>query len=173
MGASGIAAYVAELAARDVPPEAVLVAIRSWPAGSDFPPSVPNLAAAARRDLSGPTFDEMLAGVYRRGGVLLAPAPRNAFDRADRERLRDEAQLARAGGMHPLISGFVGHVGLAWLRTRDPAGEYGFAHRRELEQAWSRFTGREQERDALPSARRGGPGKIDAIRAIGDGHGSN
>lgn len=47
-GREGLAAYLAELEARGISPEAALQAIRSWPAGSDFPPSAPNLAARAR-----------------------------------------------------------------------------------------------------------------------------
>jgi hypothetical protein len=57
-GREALAAYVAELEARGVRPEAALVAIRSCPAEQKFPPSAPELAALARRDPSRPTFDE-------------------------------------------------------------------------------------------------------------------
>jgi len=47
-GREGIAAYLSELEARGAHPEAVLLAIRSWPP-AEFPPSAPSLARAAVR----------------------------------------------------------------------------------------------------------------------------
>ena len=69
-GRETIAAYVAELEARGVSPDAALVAIRS--SDGEFPPSAGKLAAAARTDPSAPTFDELLGGLYAPGGVVRA-----------------------------------------------------------------------------------------------------
>lgn len=69
-GREVLAAYLAELEARGVTPEAALVAIRSCGADQKFPPSAPELAALARRDPDRPTFDELLNQLYGPGGVF-------------------------------------------------------------------------------------------------------
>src|SRR5690242_13937852 len=71
-GDQGIAAYLAELAARDVTPDSAIVAIRSCPASQTYPPSAAELAALAHRDPSTPTFIEMVRLVFGSRGVLAA-----------------------------------------------------------------------------------------------------
>lgn len=169
-GADAIAAYLAELQARGLSAEGVLIAIRTWPAGTDFPPSAPNLAAAARRDPNAPTFAEMLELVYGRGGVLRArPAQRVFAGEAERERAWRAAALERAALMHPLVTGFVASQGVARLRMLpldDP--DYGPIRRKELAAEWAEFVERNEGREvaALVAGRRGEMGAFDPARAL-------
>jgi hypothetical protein len=170
-GREALVAYVEELEARHVHPEEALVAIRACSASQTFPPSAPELAALARRDPTAPAFDDVLTAIYGRGGVLLV-APPIVFDSRERAALHDEACFAKAREIHPMVFGFVDHVGLAWLRTRDVAGEFGFSHRRELMVAWDQWTARDAESRLFALAAGRGPGRlsrVDGLRAIGAG----
>lgn len=69
-GRSAIAAYMAELEARGLTPDAAVVAIRACGAEQKFPPSAPELAGLARQDPDRPTFDELLHQLYGPGGVF-------------------------------------------------------------------------------------------------------
>jgi len=146
-GREAIAAYVAELAARGITPDAAICAIRM--SESPFPPSAGDLQQAARRDHSAPTCEEMLVLVRR-------AAKRDG---------RDDEALA-----HPLVASFVTRYG--WDRLRllpidDP--ERGGLHRRDLQGAWDRhveaFDGRELA--ALASGRPDGLRQLDPLHALG------
>lgn len=172
-GADAIGAYVEEVRARGVTAEQALAAIRSWPAGSDFPPSAPNLAAAARRDASVPTFDELFTLIYGRGGILKARGPYTGPVR-DPQKARDAAAMNRAAQMHPLISAFVGRYGLQRLRlleVDDP--DIGGIKRRELAESWSRFLEASEGREVAALVARRGRGELrgidlDPLAALGE-----
>lgn len=169
-GREAIAAFVGELEARGLDPDTALRAIRTWPAGSDFPPSAPNLAAAARRDVAAPTSDEIFQLIFGRRGILRARPPYTGFVTAE---TIEEARLARAAEMHPLVAGFVRVQGLrrlSLLEVDDP--EYGELRRKELAEAWARFVeaheGREAEEMAALGAgeTRSGLRRLDPLEAL-------
>ena len=163
-GRETIAAYVAELEARGVSPDAALVAIRS--SDGEFPPSAGKLAAAARTDPSAPTFDELLGGLYAPGGVVRAlwSWTGEKGERIARERLEAEHELVRA---------FVANVSLEWLRNLDPReGQHEFAgaDRRKLEASWREFVETADERHVhalvMGGRRGGGLQAVDPARSI-------
>lgn len=170
-GKEAIAAYIGELRARGLTAEQVLTAIRTWPAGSDFPPSAPNLAAAARKDPSKPTFDEALELWRHALRAWNLPLTGNYGSEAEMAKLRKQRVLDRAAGMHPLVASFVDRHGV--YRLQDEVGEldgqYGAIRRQELEAAWQEhcdaFDGRETA--ALASGRRGEMGRLDPLSALG------
>lgn len=171
-GRDAFEAYLHVLQARGLTADEVLRAIGTWPAGTDFPPSAPNLAAAARKDPSAPTFEEMCQLVFEAGGVLRAVGVHD-FDRRLRERLRDEAQWARAATMHPLVGAFVRSYGLDRLRgldLTDPA--FGAARRHQLHEAWDAFCEAHESREvaAIAGGRRAeGLARLDPLTALGKG----
>jgi hypothetical protein len=168
MGREGIAAYVAALQDRGLDADRVARAIDTWPAGSDFPPSAPNLAAAALKDPGVPTFDEMVLLIFGPGGVLLARGP-HVFDRKERELLREDAMLRRAAGMHPVIGAFIRSQGIAHLVALDlNDDEFGQARRAQLRVAWVAFSEAHAGREvaSLVSARRGELGCFDPLAAL-------
>lgn len=154
-GREAFSLYVGELQARGLSAEDALQAVRKWPAGSDFPPSAPNLAAAARRDPERPTFDELLAQLYgpggvfgfKRSGVTISDWVLKFVKRYGRERLR--------------------------LLPVDDLDDGKWA-RRGLEQSWTAFLeateGREVAEIAERSAR-GSLGRFDPAAALPEGTG--
>lgn len=167
-GQNGIAAYVRELEARGLGASRTLLAIRSWPAGSDFPPSAPNIAARARRDVSTPTFDECYRLIYGRNGILRArpPYPGRALRPAD----FDEARRRKLSEVHPLVRSFVERHGLARLQAlevEDP--EFGELRRKELRASYEQHRAVFEERGAvaLASGGRDGLRSLDPLSAIG------
>ena len=172
-GREAVAAYIRELMARGLSAERVLVAVRTWPAGSDFPPSAPNLAAAALRDPSAPTFVEalrlmwMAARAYN--GRLAGSFDTEAQMLGARERLVSE----RAAGLHPLVASFIARVGPGRLvdELAGLSGEYGGVRRRDLERMWGEHVVACEVRGvaALVSGRSGRDalGRLDPLAAIG------
>jgi hypothetical protein len=150
----------------------VMTAIRTLAhKGDPFLPSAPEILRILEHDPMAPAFDDMLTAIYGKGGVLLAPPP-NVFDARERAAAHDEACLERAAAGHADVAGFVGHVGLAWLRTRDVDSEFGYVHRRELRAAWDEWMNRSGESRAFALAAGRGPGRlsrVDGTRAIGAG----
>ncbi len=170
-GREALAAYVAEISARGITPDQALNAIRMWPAGSDFPPSAPNLAAAARRDPSKPTFDEAVTLIFGRGGVLRARTPvrKASWEFGERDRLDAEAMLQRAGTMHPLIGAFIRAQGLERLRDLDLEDpQWGGARRANLRDDWQEFAEAHEGREvaALLAPRRGELDSFDPLAAL-------
>ena len=172
-GRDAFAAYVGEMQARGLSCSQVLVAIRTWPAGSDFPPSAPNLAAVARRDPSRPTASEAIELIFGAAGALAArTAVRKArWDIGERERLDDAAALDRAATLHPLIAPFIRSQGgarrLRGLNLTDP--EWGAARRRTLAADWDAFVEAQEGRAvaAIVSGRRGELAAFDPLAALG------
>ena len=148
-GREGLAAYISELQARGMTPEAALVAIRSCPAGQKFPPSAPELAALARRDPSVPTVAELMAQLYEAGGVF---------------------GFKRSGvTISPWVLKFAEDKS-AWLRglpIDDPVeGKWA---RKDIERAWDAFLSVNAEREVAEIATRsarGTLGRVDALAAI-------
>lgn len=171
-GEEGIAAYVTELEARGVTPEQALTAIRSCPAGQNFPPSAPELAGLAHKDPSAPTFIEAYRLIFGHKGILAAkPAEKWFADQGEMGRAYRQAQRDRAGEMHPLVASFVeryGYARLEDLELNDP--EYGDAKRRELERQWDEHCEATEGRDlaalALPRGD-GGLRRLDPLSALG------
>ena len=171
-GKDAFAAYIDELRARGLTADRVLVAVRTWPAGSDFPPSAPNLAAAARNDPSKPTFEEAYRLIYGPGGILRAqPVDRTFPDGVSMARAYNEARTVRAGEVHPLVGSFAVRFGLERLGALEvDHPEYGGLKRKELREAWDRHCEAMEGRDvaALVSGeRRGELGRFDPLAVVG------
>lgn len=172
-GKEAIAAYISELRARGLTAEQTLTAIRTWPAGSDFPPSAPNLAALARQDPSTPTPEEAYRLIYGPRGVMRArPAPGGSYgSEAEMLGARNEARVKRAYELHPMLGAFVERFGvdrLAMLEVDDP--DYGELRRRDVREAWERHCEAMQGRDVAALAagqRRGEMGRFDPLAALG------
>lgn len=143
-GREAIGAYVGELKARGLGAEGVLIAIRSWPAGSDFPPSAPNLAAVARKDPGLPTFGEALQLIQR---VISARTQvrKPRWDLGERDRLDEQAMRERAQSpdIHPSVTAFLsdqgGPAAVRALGLFDDENPYRDVRRRELADAWDAF----------------------------------
>lgn len=166
-GKEGIAAYLEELAERGVTPDGALVAIRSWPAGSDFPPSAANLAAAARRDPSVPTADDFYRLVYGPRGVLFARAP---YCDGEYEYSHDEAARRRADQIHPLLGAYVRRYGVQRLRMLEVDHDtLGGLKRRELAESWEQFLEATEGRDLaqLVAPRHGEMARLDPLTSVG------
>jgi hypothetical protein len=175
-GKNGIAAYVEELQARGVTPDAALVAIRLCPAGQAFPPSAPQLAGLTRRDPGRPTWPEAYQLIYGPRGVLRArpPYPPGGWNGNELEVAQDELAMERAFAFHPLLGAFIRSQGLKRLRlleVDDP--EYGELRRRELGEDWDRFAEANEGREvASLVAGRSGDGRLtrlDPLAALGMG----
>ena len=171
-GREAIAAYLGELKARGLSAEEVVFAVRSWPAGSDFPPSAPNLAAAARKDPSKPTFDEMVALVYGPRGVLRArPSESSWADEGERGRAYNRAALERARELHPLVGSFVARYGVERLRMLElDHPEYGALKRRDLLASWEAHVEAMGKRDvalSIAGRGRGELSRVDPLAALG------
>jgi hypothetical protein len=151
-GREALAAYLAELAARGVSPDAALVAIRSCPAGQKFPPSAPELAALARQDPERPTFDEAFQGIYGPGGVF---------------------GVKRSGvTVSPWVTAFVDWFGRDRLRMLEVDCEVeGKWRRRELRESYEQFLEVAEGRVVAQIARsgRGTLGRVDPLTAVGGG----
>ena len=168
MGREGIAAYVQALQDRGLDAERVATAIDTWPAGSDFPPSAPNLAAAALKDPSAPTFDEAVQIIAH---VLKARTSvrKSWWEYGERDALNREAMLERAATVHPKVQRFIRDQSLDRLRRRDlDDPEYGQARRKQLRTAWEEFSETYDGREvaSLVSARRGELGSFDPLAAL-------
>ena len=172
-GREAFAAYIGELEARGLTAEGVLIAIRTWPAGSDFPPSAPNLASAARKDPSQPTFEE--AWVQIREVLKARTTVRKSWwEAGERERLNEQAILERSQqpDVHPLVASFVARQGVGHLRglgLDDPGNEFAGARRHELREAWEQHVEAMDGREvaSLVSGRRGELGAFDPLAALG------
>jgi hypothetical protein len=171
-GREAVAAYIAELQARGLAAEGVLTAIRTWPAGSDFPPSAPNLAAAARRDPSQPTFDEALVLIQRALRAWNSPLRGDFANEAEMLKARERHVIGSAQGVHPLAAAFIHRRGIRQLQKEIAElgdEEYGSLRRRDLQQAWEAhleaFEGREIS--ALVAGRRDGLRQLDPLAALG------
>lgn len=154
-GKSGIAAYLAELGARGVTPAAAVLAIRSFDPDADFPPSAAKLASVARRDPSRPTGLEIVDVLWGPGGVMHARSeyPNGGFrGPSGREDADDTARMDAAVAKGPLVTAFLGSVGLAAVKAQDPIdaelteGEASM-RRNWLAKQWEAFQDRKGERD--------------------------
>lgn len=149
-GKEGIAAYLAEVAARGVTPEQALVAIRSCPPDQEFPPAAPVLVGLARKDPSRPTFDEAYQQLYGPGGVF-------GFHRT-------------GVTISPWVEAFVADYGRDRLRMLEvDHDEYGGAKRRELRQSYEQFLEASEGRELAAIAqghRGGGLSKFDLLSAL-------
>lgn len=150
-GEEGIAAYVEELQARAVTPDAALVAIRSCPATQKFPPSAPELAALSHNDPERPTPEEMYQQVYGPGGVF---------------GVRRSSVV-----VSPWVLAFVKSYGRERMRMLEvDHDEYGGAKRRELREAYERFLAANEGRGiaAIAAGRREeGLARLDPAAALG------
>jgi hypothetical protein len=170
-GKEAIAAYIGELEARGLEAREVLVAVRTWPAGSDFPPSAPNLAAAARRDPSKPTFDEAIGLIRAALRAWNRPLTGNFANEAEMLKARAQQVTNRTRDVHPLVAAFIHRRGIEQLQ-KDIAelgdDEWGGARRAELRKAWEEhceaFDGREAA--ALVAGRRGQLGQFDPLAVL-------
>lgn len=171
-GKDAFAAYIGELQARGLEAAQVLTAVRTWPAGSDFPPSAPNLAAAALHDPSVPTFPELLVLLNGPGGILNARARshKSSWEAGERDRADADAIRERASRAHPLVALFVERIGIDRLRSLgldDP--QFGEARRRSLEKEWRDHVDTMGDRDVRSLAsggRRGELGRLDPLAAL-------
>lgn len=173
-GREVISTYIGELEARGLTSDQVLTAIRTWEEESNFPPAVPRLAAAARRDPSTPTFEEMLQLVYGPGGILqAAPAERVFSDMVARNRAYTEAAKQRARELHPLVGSFVLRHGVERLRGLElDHPEHGGLKREDLRRAWDEHATTTDTRAAVAMlANRRGDGlqALDPLAALGVG----
>ena len=175
-GADAIDAYLYVLQARGLTAEQTLTAIGTWPAGSDFPPSAPNLAAKALEDPSRPTFAEMLWLVQRALKAWNQPRTGSFDNEAAMLKVSERAVLDRAATMHPLVASFVDRTGVERLQREvgELADEqYGSVRRRDLERAWAEHcdTQDRRERFALAAGRsgRGQLGRFDPLASIVEG----
>jgi len=171
-GREGFAAYIAELQARGLTAERMLMAIRTWPAGSDFPPSAPNLAAAARRDPSKPTFDEALELIRRALRAWNRPLTGDYANEAELLRARERMVMERAESVHPLVASFIARRRIEQLQKELAElgdEEWGSVRRRDLQAAWDQHCEAFEGRDvaAMASGRRDGLQRLDPLAALG------
>lgn len=166
-GKAAFAAYVDTLQHRGLTADQVLTAILTWPAGSDFPPSAPNLAAAARRDPSAPTSAEAVQLVEH---VLRAYPPYTGPVTVETQRERELAAIVeRARTVHTRVGGFIRSYGLARIRNIDlRSPEWGAANRRMLEKAYAEWEERNEGRQvaALVGDGQHGLARLDPLSAI-------
>jgi hypothetical protein len=147
-GKDAFAAYLGELEARGLSAETALVAIRS--VSGQFPPSAPELAAAARQHPDRPTFEECLAQLYGPGGVF---------------------GFKRSGvTVSPWVLKFTRDAGSDWLRLQpidDP--DEGKWARKNIKEAWDRFLEANEGRAVAEIAARSGRGslgRLDPLAAL-------
>lgn len=169
MGASGIAAYVSALERRGLDAADTLRAIDTWPAGSDFPPSAPNLAAAAMRDPSAPVWEEAEQIIFAFVLKARTAVRKSSWEFGERDQLNREAMVERAATVHPLVQAFIVAQSLDRLRRLDLDDEnYGEARRQRLREAWEQFCEAHQGREvaALAAGRRGDLAAFDPLTAL-------
>lgn len=171
-GREAITAYLAVLEARGLTAEQVRAAILAWPAGSDFPPSAPNLAAAALNDPATPTFDELLTLIRTALRATTLPLHGDFSNEAQMIQAREQRVLERAEGMHPLVFSFIARHGVRRLQVEvgDLDGDYGAIRRNELAAAWDEHRDRMRDRDVhaiSAGQRRGELGRFDPLAALG------
>lgn len=174
-GKDAFAAYIGELEARGLDAGSVLLAVRTWPAGSDFPPSAPNLAAQARKDPSVPTFEEALELI--RVCLKARTTVRKTFwELGEREKCDDIAAATRSlkPDIHPYIPAFMARQGgpsrIRSMDLWDEGNEHREPRRKALQVRWEEFCDVHENREvaALASGqRRGEIGKLDPLAALG------
>jgi hypothetical protein len=141
-----------------VPSDTIIAGIRRLlHAGARFRPTAAEILGEARRDPSRPTFDEALALLFRRRGVLDVRV-RGTVDSNPNHRveLRDKVN-ERLAEMHPLVAGFVRRIGLDRLRSMnidDPVD--GHWRRKELREAWQDYIDASDNREVATLAIGGG-----------------
>lgn len=170
-GRDAFDAYLYVLQARGLDAADVLRAVGTWPAGTDFPPSAPNLAAAAMKDPGKPTFPEALRLIRVALAMWNRPLTGDYANEAEMLKAREGAVVTRAATLPPLVASFIATYKLDELqRIVEQLGDekYGSVRRRDLEHAWDRyceaFEGREVA--ALASGRRGELGAFDPLAAL-------
>jgi hypothetical protein len=170
-GRDALAAYLAELEAREVTPEQALIAIRSCPGEQKFPPSAPELAALARQDPSLPTFTEALILVRQALKAWNRPLLGDYANEADMLKARDRNVELVAGSVHPRVASFIGSFRLSELQriVMDLSDDrFGMARRRDLERAWTAHCAAHDGREvaAIASGRRGELAAFDPLRTF-------
>ncbi len=175
------AVWYEDLAAFDL--EAVRVALNGLKMRPGaFAPSIGDVLSQLTSDPADPTFDEMVAVVFGRDGILhLRPAPRGLWREGEREAATSELVEERLEHVHPLIRAFVCTYGLRRLRKlpidaapgEDASGRWedeGKWARKELRDAWvahvAAFDGREVAALAF-GQRSEGLRRLDPLAAIG------
>lgn len=174
-GADGISAFVEELQADGLSPEAALVAVRTYrpEPGKDFPPSVAAVSELARRDPSAPTFDEALVLIRRAFRAGRRPLVGDFATEAQMIGAREEMIRTAASDTHPLVASFVDRCGdLSRLQdeiAEMEGGEFAGIRRRDLEARWEQhreaMSGRELA--GLAAGRRDGLRQLDPLAALG------
>lgn len=170
-GEDAIDAYTFVLQARGLTGEDVVRAILTWPSGSDFPPSAPNLAAAAMTDPSAPTFAEACVLLYGPGGVFRArAASKGSWEDGERAAADVQAMRDRLGRCHDRVRAFVAAQGFDRLHAIGlDDDEHGGARRKLLEDQWDRFVESSDARrvaSLAAGARRGALGQMDPLAAL-------
>lgn len=174
-GRDAFDAYLYVLQARGLSADQVIRAVGTWPAGVDFPPSAPNLAAAALRDPATPTFDEAVILIRRAFRAGRRPLTGSYDTEAQMIGAREEMVREAARAMHPSVASFVERCSdisrledeLAEM-TGD--GEHAGARRHEMEQRWQRHRDAIAGREVLALATgrgRTGLRQLDPLAAIG------
>lgn len=137
-GKEGIAAYIHELQARGIDPDAALIAIRTYDPDADFPPSAAKLAQQARKDPSRPTAEEAIRLVQH---ILAARTKewRTIWRGDDRAKADEWAMIERAEESHPLVAAFVANQGLSRLRALDLSDGAEPWDRKRFVEAWEAF----------------------------------
>lgn len=171
-GREALGAFLDELQARGVTPEAALVAIRCCPAEQKFPPSAPELAAAARRDPSKPTFAEALVLIQSALRAWNQPLQGDFANEAQMLKAREQQVADRAKEAHPLVSSFIGRYGVSRLQDAlaDLADEtYGGVRRKALQAEWARHCEAQEGREvaAIVAPRRGELDSFDPLVTLG------
>lgn len=130
--------------------------------GQRFRPTAAEILAAARRDPSVPTFDELLMLIDR---VLTArPAPRGLWREGEYRRATDEAVMERVNGLHPVAASFIARRGLAGLRRLDFGDTW---DRKELREAWAAHLEATEGREVAVLAAGSGPGGLRRLDPLG------
>jgi hypothetical protein len=151
--AETLAAYVGQLEARGLTPDAAFEAILAWDGGDQIvPPSASQLAAVAVRDPDRPTADEMLEQVYGPGGLF---------------------GFKRSGvTISPWVTAFAERYGRDRLRLLEVDGDNGNLVRNDLKQSYEQFVEANEHREAAAlrvGARRGEFARFDPLHALTEG----
>jgi hypothetical protein len=157
-GEEGIAAYLAELAARKVSCEQALLALRCYDPTADFPPSAATVAQQARRDPSLPTGEEAVVLVRWALGAR-APTTKTVWADGERQNADRRAMLERASECHPWLAAFITRY-LPRLAALDLADDAAPWDRRTLIEMWRAFVEKAQERDLAALLRGGSRGEL-------------
>lgn len=140
--------------------------------GRKWRPSASEVLGEGRRDPSKPTFDEVLALLYGRGGVFQAREPSGPYAGVyEIAQARQAAREERLRGLHPLVVAFVYRQGMERLATLPLNDEeYGELRRKELRGSWEEhceaFDGREIAVLAAGGDRREGLRQLDPLAGL-------